>query len=104
MEQIVVHFMFGDNLEWRSTFAVLCLLIELVTVATALYIFWSAGCFVGKTVKLYHVRKSMINIKIAIKRIDLNGTQKRKRISSTNIQDLSKKGDLMFLKNNYSQV
>ena len=63
MEQIVVHFMFGDNLEWRSTFAVLCLLIELVTVATALYIFWSAGCFVGKTVKLYHPRRSMINIK-----------------------------------------
>ena len=31
--------MFGDNLEWRSTFAVLCLLIELFTVATALYIF-----------------------------------------------------------------
>ena len=46
----------------------------------------------------------MINIKIAIKRIDLNGTQKRRRINSTNIQDLSKKGDLMFLKNNYSQV
>ena len=63
MEKIVVHFMFGDNLEWRSTFAVLCLLIELVTVATALYIFWSAGCFVGKTVKLYHPRRSMINIK-----------------------------------------
>ena len=53
---------------------------------------------------LYYVRKSMINIKNNDQENDINVTRKGKCINSTDIQDLLKKSDLMFLKNNYSQI